>query len=319
MIGIYVAVSAWVLLAGCSEDRQTSLPANARTSAPPSVRNFDDPSRFRDSSIEVIAFGDFGTENSVMTSTMSLLHAKFPTPDLVFLLGDNTYKHVASPKEYTLFANHVARGSNSPHYAVMGNYEYKLNSDQTMLKMGAWDSRWIMPSAYYFKKFTRATFTVCVWFIDTDKFVVQQTHWLDASIAKERRGCTWTVVAGHHPGQVQASGPTMGNKRIDRHLQPILDKYGVDVNLCGHHHNSQHLTNLPHRTHTFIAGQISSVHGAPTTAVKGQLVWGSAAEPAFLRLKISATQMIVEFHSGRRPASSGPIHSQILTPVTHAR
>ena len=261
---------------------------------------------------QIIAFGDFGFQNSMMTRTMDMFHLKFPSPDMVFLLGDNMYSHISSPSEYSIWFDQVARKSKAPHYVILGNHDYSNNVDQLMLKgMPAADARWIMPSNYYFKRFERADFTLCVWFLDTEKFTKIQSDWLDKSLAAEKPRCTWTVVNGHHPGLVQGSGPGLGSKFIGKFLEPLLEKHNVDIYMSGHHHNSQHLTNKPAKTNIFIAGQISLSHSFTGVTTKGQAVWGSGEEPAILELNISARNIRYAIHSGNRN-TGGPIHSGVI-------
>jgi tartrate-resistant acid phosphatase type 5 len=275
----------------------------------PEVAPFNSNGREQASDISIIAFGDFGKVTKMMSRTMDTYHAKFPNPDLVFLLGDNTYTAISSPEQYDVFFNYVARDSAAPHYAILGNHDYDNGADQMMLKFSDFDSRWKLPSPYYFEKFSRSGMDVCVWFIDTQKFIATQSKWLDASIQAEKAGCTWTIVSGHHPGLVHGSGARFGSNYIDRFLQPILDRHNVNLYLCGHHHNSQHMTNAPFKTHVFVVGQTMTTHKLGSYAVKGQSVWGTDAEPAFLELKISASTIYYAFHSGYQGQNSAPLHS----------
>jgi tartrate-resistant acid phosphatase type 5 len=277
-----------------SEDSDESIHTPAK---PPTIPQGMDSRK----SLQVVAFGDFGFVNQDLKRTMDMYHSKFPSPDMVFLLGDNTYTDISKTSDYPIWFDYVARKSKAPHYVILGNHEYIHQVDQFMLKeMTAADPRWIMPSRYYFKRFEGADFTLCVWFIDTEKFTSDQRTWLDQSLSREKSGCTWKVVSGHHPGMIQASGPSFGR---DRPIEPILEKHGVDIYMCGHHHNSQLLTNKPHKTHVFIVGQVSLRHPFGGSPTKGQILWGTDVEPAILELKFDASQIRYNFVGGRTGSS----------------
>ena len=304
-----IAVARLILilnLSGCSESPGFSEEESFRSAEVPKQNNLSSVVPLEDpSSLQIIVFGDFGSLNVPMTTAMDTYHSKFINPDMVFLLGDNAYDHISSPSDYSFWYEHVARESKADHYAILGNFDYILNVDQMMLmEMHLADSRWIMPSRYYFKRFDKVN--LCVWFLDTDRLDAAQVDWLDASIQSEKSTCTWTIVNGHHPGMVQASGPTFGSKTRGASLESIFDKHSIDIYMCGHHHNSQHFTNLPFNTHYFVVGQISLKHPFLGTPTRGQVVWGSDAEPAFLELNVSATQIAFAFHGGK---TGSVIHS----------
>ena len=291
---VILSVSASVLfISGCSNEEPHQTYSTPEPNGSSGRSNHD--------GLQIIAFGDFGIQNSLMTRTMDMYHSKFPNPDMVFLLGDNMYNHISSTSQYSIWFDQVARKSLAPHYVILGNHDYSYNVDQLMLKdMPAADARWIMPSNYYFKRFDRADFTLCAWFLDTEKFTKIQSDWLDKSLTAEKSSCTWTVVNGHHPGLVQGSDLGMGSRYIGRFLEPLLEKHSVDIYMNGHHHNSQHLTNKPaaSRTNYFIIGQVSLTHKFNGIGKKGQVVWGTDKEPAILELSINSKQISYTFVGG---------------------
>ena len=289
----------------------------ARTSAPVAPRAAPAGSTAANQDFEIIAFGDFGRSSAAMIRTMDMYHSKFRDPDAVFLLGDITYgRQLSSPQDYTEYFSHVARASVAPHYAILGNHDYTYPSNvQLLLNLGRTDPRWNMPSTYYFKRFERSGFSICAWFVDTQQFVSAQRAWLRDSIRDESPTCTWKIVSGHIPGNIQASGPRFGSDFLAGTLERIMVDGGINVYLTGHHHNSQHLTNTAHghTLHVFIAGQITAKHGMPRSpATAGNLVWGTNAEPAILQLQIDKDRISYNFHSGDRGARSAPIYSGFI-------
>lgn len=301
-----VLVFSLGLLSGCGN---TQSSPSSSTNKLPGVKPFESADSYKDKNVQIVAFGDFGRVTRSLISTMKVYHDRIKAPHAVFLLGDNSYQPLSSPSEYESYFSYVARDSRAPHYVILGNHDYMNKVDGFMLKMPSVDPRWIMPSRFYFHRFEREDFTICVWFLDTYKFTREQTAWLSSSIKAEKSSCTWTIVNGHHPGMVHASGAKYGSAHIDRYLQPILNEHDIDIYLCGHHHNSQHLTNIPYKTHVFVVGQVMSAHSFDNKISKGQLVWGSGSEPAILELNIKAESIDFAFHSGSRGSQAPPIHT----------
>jgi len=118
--------------------------------------------------------------------------------------------------------------------------------------------RWTMPSRYYSRIFDNDGTRVKVVFIDTtpiiDKYrkdtaeypdagrqdVAAQLQWLDNELNRDDNA-DWTIVAGHHP--VYAQTPKQSSERDDmqKKIDPMLRKHKVDMYICGHIHNFQHI------------------------------------------------------------------------------
>ncbi len=140
---------------------------------------------------------------------------------------------------------------------VLGNHEYRGNT-QAVVDYSGTSRRWEMPSRYYSRIFENDGTRVRVIFIDTtpiiDKYrgkadeypdacrqdAETQIKWLDKELSKED-DADWTVVAGHHP--VYAQTPKQSSEREDMQklVDPILRKHKVDMYVCGHIHNFQHI------------------------------------------------------------------------------
>lgn len=140
---------------------------------------------------------------------------------------------------------------------VLGNHEYRGNT-QAVVDYSGTSRRWKMPSRYYSRIFENDGTRVKVIFIDTtpiiDKYrgkadeypdacrqdAETQIQWLDKELSKED-DADWTVVAGHHP--VYAQTPKQSSEREDMQklVDPILRKHKVDMYVCGHIHNFQHI------------------------------------------------------------------------------
>ncbi len=140
---------------------------------------------------------------------------------------------------------------------VLGNHEYRGNTQAVMDYSGT-SRRWNMPARYYTRIFDNDGTRVKVVFIDTapiiDKYhadtaeypdagrqdVDAQLQWLDRELSRDDKA-DWTIVAGHHP--VYAQTPKQSSERTDmqKKVDPILRKHKVDMYVCGHIHNFQHI------------------------------------------------------------------------------
>ena len=67
----------------------------------------------------------------------------------------------------------------------------------------------------------------------------RQLAWLEKGLANSM--ADYKIVAGHHP--VYADTKKSESERLDmqKYVQPLLEKYGVDLYLSGHIHNHQHI------------------------------------------------------------------------------
>lgn len=143
-----------------------------------------------------------------------------------------------------------------PWYPIIGNHEQKGNV-QAMIDYSKISRRWEMPDRYYTKRFTTDDGeSVELFMIDTcpliDKYredeeyrSVQgqsrekQLEWLEAALANST--ADYKIVAGHHP--VYADTKKEDSERLDmqKYVEPLLDKYAVDLYLSGHIHSHQHI------------------------------------------------------------------------------
>lgn len=141
-------------------------------------------------------------------------------------------------------------------FPVLGNHEYRGNT-QAVLEYTHVSRRWSMPARYYTKTFEEDGAAIRIIWVDTppmiDKYrnesekypdackqdYQKQLTWVDSvlTVAKEN----WIIVAGHHP--IYAATPKDKSERGDmqNRLDPILRKHKVDMYICGHIHNFQHI------------------------------------------------------------------------------
>ena len=143
-----------------------------------------------------------------------------------------------------------------PWYPILGNHEYRGNT-QAVIDYSQVSRRWQMPARYYSKVFEDDSVSLRVVFVDTtpliDKYhkdtadypdVAQQNmdaqlDWLDKELAQAKEN--WVVVVGLHP--IYADTPKSSSERTDlqQRLDPILRRHQVNMYICGHIHNFQHV------------------------------------------------------------------------------
>ena len=144
-----------------------------------------------------------------------------------------------------------------PWYAIMGNHEYRGNT-QAVLDYQNISARWNMPARYYTKVLENDGVNVRIVMLDTppliDKYrtdtedyndagkqdINKQLEWLDSVLtaAKEQ----WVLVIGHHPIYADTDKNPSERGDMQKRVDTILRKHNnVDMYICGHIHNFQHI------------------------------------------------------------------------------
>ena len=177
-------------------------------------------------------------------------------------------------------------------FPVLGNHEYRGNT-QAVLDYTHVSRRWTMPDRYYTRTFEDNGATIRIVWIDTaplidkyrnesDKYpdackqdINKQLSWLESVLANAKE--EWIIVAGHHP--IYAYTPKEESERLDmqKRVDSILRKHKVDMYICGHIHNFQHIR-IPGSDIDYI------VNSAASLARKVQPVEGTkfcSPEPGF--------------------------------------
>lgn len=144
-----------------------------------------------------------------------------------------------------------------PWYPILGNHEYRGNT-QAVLDYANVSARWDMPARYYTMVAEEDGTTLRLVLIDTSPLIDKyredaeeypdaclqdmdaQLAWLDSVLTTAKED--WVLVVGHHP--IYADTEKSGSERADmqKRVDTILRKHGnVDMYLCGHIHNFQHI------------------------------------------------------------------------------
>lgn len=182
-------------------------------------------------------------------------------PDAVLALGDTHHyggvQSVSDPlwlTNYELIYDHPELMVN--WYPVCGNHEYRGNT-QAVVDYSDVSRRWVMPDRYYSKVFEDDGTTVRVVFLDTTPLIGKyrkkvdtypdatkqnaeaQLAWLDKTLSDAKED--WIVVVGHHPIYAFTDKEDSEREDMQKKVDTLLRKHNVDMYVCGHIHNYQHI------------------------------------------------------------------------------
>lgn len=219
-----------------------------------------------DGDVKLMIGNDLGRNGYYEQKPIAALMGKIAEavgPDAFLALGDTHHYLGISSVDDPLWMTNYELVYSHPELQVewcpvLGNHEYGGNT-QAVIDYSGISRRWMMPSRYYTRIFDNDGTRVKVIFIDTtpiiDKYhsntaeypdanrqdVDAQLQWLDNELSRDDNA-DWTIVAGHHP--VYAQTPKQSSEREDmqRKVDPILRKHKVDMYICGHIHNFQHIS-----------------------------------------------------------------------------
>ena len=210
----------------------------------------------RHGNVRVLAFGDFGDGSGrqrTMAEAMQRYHAKKPFTFAV-TVGDNFYPTGMSGPEDPRWERDFARLYGPMHivfYPSLGNHDwYQTDSPAAEVVHSRDDRLWHMPATRY----TFVAGPVQFFAIDTNVVTRAELDWLDRELAKST--APWKVVYGHHP--IYSDGRHGGDPAVHDKVFPLL-RHRVDLYLCGHEHDLQHL--------------------APEDGVQFAVVGGGGAQP----------------------------------------
>ena len=184
-------------------------------------------------------------------------------PEFVAAIGDvHHFEGVASVDDPLWMTNYELIYSHPDlmldWYPLLGNHEYRGNT-QAVLDYGKVSRRWVMPGRYYAVEkevedgnekilyvFIESTPLIEKYRRDAEDYpdagkqsIAAELEWLEATLAAST--AKWKVVMGHHPIYADTDKNESERTDLQRRVQPLLDKYGVDAYICGHIHNFQHI------------------------------------------------------------------------------
>lgn len=182
-------------------------------------------------------------------------------PEAILALGDVFhYEGVQSTADPLWTSNYEAVYTHpelmTEWLPVCGNHEYRGNT-QALIDYSRISRRWTMPAKYYTRSFKGKKTSVKVVFLDTapliDKYrndtesypdaakedMSAQLAWLENELAAATE--EWIIVAGHHPIFAETSKSESERSDMQERVDKILRRHRVDLYVCGHIHNFQHI------------------------------------------------------------------------------
>lgn len=202
------------------------------------------------------AFGDHGVTDAARQNVENILAIK---PSFHLLLGDISYANGNQPVWDRYFEQIEPLARTIPIMATLGNHENeKIKTPEGNKRIGyiAYLTRFALPGAetHYFFDYGAARFVA---FNSDDYKNPEQLAWLDKTLSAARKDpkVRWLIVFQHHPlyGSTHNRG---NNKGLIAAVEPLFDKYKVDLVLAGHDHtyernyplrNSRAVSNSPNR------------------------------------------------------------------------
>lgn len=158
-------------------------------------------------------------------------------------------------------------------FPILGNHEYRGNT-QAVLDYTNISARWKMPDRYYTKVLENDGVTIRLVLIDTTPLIEKyrkdteqypdagkqeinkQLAWLDSVLTSSKED--WTVVVGHHPIYAETSKKNSERDDLQNRVDAILREHRVDMYLCGHIHNFQHIR-MPGSTIDYVVNSSASL------------------------------------------------------------
>jgi len=260
-----------------------------------------------------LAIGDWGRQGArdqtavarAMGRAAEELGSRF-----VLSVGDNFYpagvQSVDDPNWKESFEDvYTAASLQTPWYAALGNHDYR-GKPKAQIRYSARSKRWNMPNRYYRVDSADLPADLDVFVLDTTPMAddagetlmrlaswgrlstpkpSRQLSWLDAQLSQSR--ATWKVVVGHHP--IHSGGRHGGSAVLAQDVEPLLEKHGVQVYICGHDHSLQHIR--AGGTHHICSG--SGASAGDVSHIDGTLF--AAARPGFATFTLQAGAMRLGF------------------------
>ena len=198
-----------------------------------------------------------------------------------------------------------------PWYPILGNHEYRGNT-QAVLDYSNVSRRWQMPARYYSKVFEEDGATLRVVFIDTTPLIgkyhkdsldypsvpqqdaKKQLVWLEEELSGAKED--WVVVVGHHPIYAHTTKSESERKDMQKRVDPILRRHNVDMYICGHIHNFQHIK--PQGTSIdYVVNSAGSLARSKVEAIEGTVF--ASGEAGFSILSFTKDELCLDLINGK--------------------
>lgn len=211
-------------------------------------------------SLKFMILGDWGAGGKLQRQVAGAMLRKSQEnkPQFILSVGDNFYPRGVSSADdnqwKTKFEDvYVGKELEIPWYVALGNHDYLLNPD-AQIDYGKKNSRWKMPARYFTFSQNIENTTIDFFVLDTDSMKhgngSEQMTWLEREL--KRSTARWKIAVGHHP--IRSYGSHGEEKVMVQSVKPFLDKYGVQLYLCGHEHDLQCIKNPADKFTCIVSG-----------------------------------------------------------------
>ncbi len=255
-----------------------ALAAGALQSPPPGGRPADLRLPLRPESVRFAVIGDSGTgkaEQYQVAQEMETFRQSVRF-DFVLMLGDNIY----GGKDASSFARKFEipykplLDAGVKFYASLGNHDDPNERLYAPFNMGG--------KRYY--SFHRGN--VAFFALDSNYMDREQLHWLEEQL--QTSGADWKVCYFHHPlySQARAHGSDLDLRTT---LQPLFEKYGVNLVLSGHDHVYQRLQ-APDGIYYFVVGNSGQLRAHDLKRAR-DLAAGYDTDRDFLLIEVAGDRL----------------------------
>jgi acid phosphatase len=186
-----------------------------------------------------------------------------------------------------------------PFYIILGNHDYR-GSINAQIAYTERSSRWYMPALYYsFSEKLNEQDTVQFYALNTEPIIEgqnvdEQLEWFENTLSQCAPQARWNIVFGHHP--IYSNGQHGDCMRMIDSVLPILERYGVDIYICGHEHDLQILEPV-NGVHLHVNGAGAKVRD---TLCKDNSLY-AAGLLGFMTFRVSHDEVVVSvvLHEGQ--------------------
>ena len=196
-----------------------------------------------------IALGDQGEGGSSQKHVARMMNEKARKDSLHFVitLGDNFYYDGVTSIFDKQWLEKFEAMYNLPYlkipfYPCLGNHDHHNGNARHQVEYSKKSDRWKMLHYYYtFTKVIDTDSSIQFFALDTEaikkprEYNLEQVEWLERELQSSTE--TWKIVYGHHP--VFSYGKHGNERQMIDLVRPLLEKYEVDVYICGHDHDRQ--------------------------------------------------------------------------------
>ena len=209
--------------------------------------------------LQLITIGDWGEvlfQGQGMVAEQMQIWSKVNNPEFILALGDNIYpRGIFSVDDNQMNRKwrevyHIHTELAGLQWRVLhGNHDTGFGNGTEWYQVWLTDVEplWYFPHLWWDFVVEKADFSVHFIMFDTESMRYGTNNyttiwpWLDEKLATST--ADWLIVAGHRPiYAVGDTGPV--TSALWEELRPRLEAKGVDIYLCGHDHNVQHIRNL---------------------------------------------------------------------------